>query len=90
MNNLYDSSLIMLTVVLVSMPLGTPETIKGTVKLATAIAVSSMAVKWVQDKKYIPINPLKYLWNNGQYNSWWIIQCCGLFGSCIFIFKIKP
>ena len=36
----------------VGIPLGTPETLKGTAKLAGA-------VKWPQEKKYIPTNPFK-------------------------------
>lgn len=32
-------------------PLGTPESVKGTIKLAAAVPVSTMAVTYAEDKK---------------------------------------
>lgn len=47
---------------LAGVQLGAPESLKGTAKLAVASALSSalssMAIKWVQDK-YIPTDPFK-------------------------------
>ena len=66
-NELYDSAVITYGAVAVSMvakkvsgmPLGAPESLKNVAKLAVSIALSNMAVKWVQDKKHLPVNPLK-------------------------------
>ena len=41
------------------MPLGTPESLKGTAKLAGTVALLTMAVKWAKDKKYLPVDPFK-------------------------------
>lgn len=65
LNELYDSALITTGAVGVSMiakkaagmPLSTPEGSKGTLKLGLAISLSSMTVKWAQEKKYLPVDP---------------------------------
>ena len=67
LNELYDSALLtpgavavsMLAKKALNMPLGTPESIKGTVTLAKAAALSSVAVKWAQEKNHIPTDPFK-------------------------------
>lgn len=67
LNEAYDSLLIaggaialsMIAKKIVGMPLNTPEKLKGTAKLAAAVAVSTMAVKWAQDKKYLPVELLQ-------------------------------
>lgn len=61
LNELYDSALLtpgavavsMLAKKALNMPLGTPESIKG------AVALSSVAVKWAQEKNHIPTDPFK-------------------------------
>ena len=35
-------------------PLGTPETLKGALKLGVAVGLGAVAVKFVQTKKWIP------------------------------------
>lgn len=65
MNELYDAALVTAGAVAVSMaskkvlkePLGTPESVKGTLKLATAVGASTLLVKWAQSKKYLPVDP---------------------------------
>ena len=37
-----------------NMPLSTPKSLKGAAKLALAVRLSTMAVKWAQGKKYLP------------------------------------
>ena len=37
--------------------LNTPESLKGTAKLAAAMVGGTLAVKWLQRKKYIPTDP---------------------------------
>ena len=67
LNELYDSAVVTYGAVAMSMvakkvsgmPLGAPESLKNVAKLAVSIALSTMAVKWVQDKKHSPVNPLK-------------------------------
>lgn len=67
MNELYDAGLITLGAVAVSMAsrklakddLGVPSTAQRILKLAAAIGVGSMAVKYAKTKKYIPENPFK-------------------------------
>lgn len=67
MNELYDALLVTPGAVVVSMvskkalrePLGTPETVKGTVKLAAAVGAGTLLVKWLQSKKWIPTDPFK-------------------------------
>ena len=39
--------------------LGTPENLRGNLNLAVSVCVSSMIVKYMQDKKYIPADPFK-------------------------------
>ena len=43
----------------VRMPLNAPETFNGAAKLAGAVAISSMLIKYGQEKKGIPTDPLK-------------------------------
>ena len=65
MNELYDSALVTAGVVGLSMvskkvleeKLTDALSLKDPVKLAVAVAASTMLVKWAQDKKYIPTNP---------------------------------
>ena len=67
MNELYDALLYTGGAVIMSMTtkkvlkesLGTPETIKGTVKLALAIGAGTVAVKYAESKKWLPTNPFK-------------------------------
>jgi hypothetical protein len=40
-------------------PLGTPESVKGMVKLAVSVSLSSILVGYLKKNKYIPDNPLK-------------------------------
>ena len=65
MDELYDSMLItagavgfsMATKKVLGESLGTPVTLVGTAKLAGAVGVSTLLVKWLQMKKYIPVDP---------------------------------
>ena len=67
LNEIYDSALITAGAVGVSMAskkllkesLSTPESIKGTLKLAVAVGASTLLVKWLQDRKYLPVDPFK-------------------------------
>ena len=67
MNELYDSTLITLGAVGVGMitrrvfneGLLTSASLVPTLKLAAAVGLSSLAVKYVQDKKWIPTDPFK-------------------------------
>lgn len=66
MNDVYDAVLItagfgvnMASKKLLKEPLGTPESVKGILKLAVAVGVSIMLVKWAQTKKYLPVDPFK-------------------------------
>ena len=65
MDELYDSMLItagavgfsMVTKKVLGESLGTPVTLVGAAKLAGAVGVSTLLVKWLQRKKYIPVDP---------------------------------
>lgn len=65
MNELYDALVITTAAVAISMVskkvlkerLGTPESVKGTMKLAVAVSGGTMLVKWLQSKNIIPIDP---------------------------------
>ena len=65
MNELYDATLITIGAVAVSMvskraiseQLGTPITVKGTLKLAAAVGAGTVGAKYMQSKKWIPTNP---------------------------------
>ena len=65
MNEVYDALLATVGAVAVSMaskkllkePLGTPENIVGTLKLAGAVSAGTLIVKWLQAQKYIPTDP---------------------------------
>ena len=67
MNELYDSTLITLGAVGVGMVtrkilkdgLSTPSNLISTLKLAAAVGLSTLGVKYAQDKKWIPENPFK-------------------------------
>ena len=67
MNELYDSTIItlgavgvgMITRKVISDGLSTPSSLVPTLKLAAAVGLSSLAVKYAQDKKWIPSNPFK-------------------------------
>ena len=67
MNELYDSTLITLGAVGIGMVtrkiikdgLSTPMNLVSTLKLAPAFGVSSLGVKYMQDKKWIPSDPFK-------------------------------
>lgn len=52
-------SLTMVAKKVAGMLFGTPESLKGTAKLAVAVGLSTMVVKWAQEKKYLPIDPFK-------------------------------
>ena len=67
MNKLYDSTLVTLGAVGVGMVtrkilkdgLSTPVSLMSTLKLAAAVGLSTLGVKYAQDKKWIPSNPFK-------------------------------
>ena len=67
MNEVYDVVLISAGVVGISMvskrilgeKLTTASTLTDTAKLTAGVAVSTMLVKWAQDKKYIPVDIFK-------------------------------
>ena len=67
MNELYDSTLIALGAVGVGMltrkafgdGLSTPASLMTTLKLAATIGMSTLGVKYAQDKNWIPENPFK-------------------------------
>ena len=40
-------------------PLGTPENVKGFVKLAVSVSLSSLLVSYLKEKKYLPDDPFK-------------------------------
>ena len=39
--------------------LGTPTTMRGTLKLAAAVGTGTVGVKYMQSKKWIPTDPFK-------------------------------
>ena len=59
---LYDATLITIGATAVGLaskkavgtPLGTPETLKGTLKLGIAVGLGCIAVKFAEKKKWIP------------------------------------
>ena len=67
MNELFDSTLITMGAVGVGMitrkvfsdGLSTPASLVPTLKLATAVGLSTLGIKYAQDKEWIPENPLK-------------------------------
>ena len=67
MNELFDSTLVTLGAVGVGMVtrkaigdgLSTPGSLMTTLKLAVAIGLSTLGVKYAQDKKWIPEDPFK-------------------------------
>ena len=67
MNEVYESALITLGAVIVSMiskkalgkKLGGPDNINGTLKLAAAVSLGTTVVKYAQDKKWLPADPFK-------------------------------
>ena len=67
MNELYDSTLVTLGAVGVRMltrkaigdGLSTPASLVTTLKLAAAVGLSTLGVKYAQDKKWIPSDPFK-------------------------------
>ena len=67
MNELYDSTIITLGAVGVGMVtrkaigdgLSTPGTLITTLKLAVAVGLSTLGIKYAQDKKWIPTDPFK-------------------------------
>ena len=67
MNELYDAALVTFGATAVSMAskkavgeqLGTPSTLKGTLKLAAAVGAGMVKVKYIQSKKWIPTDPFK-------------------------------
>ena len=67
MNELFDSTLVTLGAVGVGMVtrkaindgLSTPASLVTIVKLAVAVGVSTLGVKYAQDKNWIPSNPFK-------------------------------
>ena len=67
MNEVYESALITLGAVTVSIiskksigeQLGTPATGNGTLKLAAAVSLGTIGVKYIQDKKWLPTDPFK-------------------------------
>ena len=67
MNELYDSTLITFGAVGVGMAtrkiikdgLSTPASLMSTLKLAAAVGLSTLGIKYMQDKKWIPSDPFK-------------------------------
>ena len=67
MNELFDSTLITMGAVGVGMVtrkaigdgLSTPASLITTLKLAAAVGLSTLGIKYAQDKKWIPENPFK-------------------------------
>ena len=67
MNELFDSTLVTLEAVGVGMVtrkaigdgLSTPASLMTTLKLAAAVGLSTLGIKYAQDKKWIPSNPFK-------------------------------
>ena len=67
MNELYDSTLVTLGAVGVGMltrkafgdGLSTPASLITTMKLAAAVGLSTLGIKYAQDKKWIPSDPFK-------------------------------
>ena len=67
MNELYDSTLVTLGAVGIGMVtrkavkdgLSTPATVVSFVKLAVAMGLSTLGVKYAMDKKWIPTDPFK-------------------------------
>ena len=67
MNELYDSTLITLGAVGIGMVtrkaigdgLSIPASLITTLKLAAAVGLSTLGIKYAQDKKWIPENPFK-------------------------------
>ena len=67
MNELFDSTLITMGAVGVGMvtrkaigsSLSTPATLMTTLKLAAAVGLSTLGIKYAQDKKWIPTDPFK-------------------------------
>ena len=40
-------------------PLGTPENVKGMLKLVVSVSFSSLLVSYLKEKKYLPDDPFK-------------------------------
>jgi hypothetical protein len=40
-------------------PLGTPENVKGMLKLAVSVSLSSLLVSYMKEMKYLPDDPFK-------------------------------
>jgi hypothetical protein len=40
-------------------PLGTPESMNGYMKLAISVSVSTLLFRYLQNKKYLPVDPFK-------------------------------
>ena len=67
MNELFDSTLItfgavgvgMITRRVFSNGLSTPTSLVPTLKLAVSVGLSTLGIKYAQDKKWIPTDPLK-------------------------------
>ena len=67
MNELYDSTLITLGAIGVGMiarrvfseGLSTPASLVPTLKLAGAVGLSTLGIKYAQDKKWLPTDPFK-------------------------------
>jgi hypothetical protein len=61
-NDLYNAALITVGAVGLSMlskkalgePLSTPQSVRGTLKLVVAVGLSTLAVKYLQGKGYVP------------------------------------
>ena len=67
MNELFDSTLVTMGAVGVGMVtrkaigdgLSTPASLMTTLKLAAAVGLSTLGIKYMQDKKWIPSDPFK-------------------------------
>ena len=67
MNELFDSTLVTLVAVGIGMVtrktindgLSTPATMVSILKLAVAVGLSTLGIKYAQDKKWIPSDPFK-------------------------------
>ena len=67
MNELFDSTLVTMGAVGIGMiskkaigdGLSTPASLITTLKLAAAVGLSTLGIKYMQDKKWIPTDPFK-------------------------------
>jgi hypothetical protein len=61
-NEVYDAVAVSVSMVskkVLKEPLGTPENVKGFVKLAVSVSLSSLLISYLKGKKFIPDDPFK-------------------------------